>query len=75
MKTMTTPFLFALALTSCGGTAPPPDPSCTPGSPSVMIVVAPADREFPECIEIPAQRERGADERAWCCWKDHEQAR
>jgi hypothetical protein len=63
--------LLVLAIPACGGSPTPgvPDPSCTPGGPDVELVTAPADRDFPECVEIPAHSERGSTARAWCCWK------
>jgi len=63
--------LATLLLTSCGGsTSPAPTlPDCSPGSVDVELVSAPADREFPTCVEIPAYRPLGSTARAWCCWK------
>lgn len=62
-----------LLITSCGPTTDRPAPSCSPGSPYVVVIGAPADREYPECVEIPAQHLRGSTERDWCCWKDEVQ--
>lgn len=64
--------LLLLATTSCGGATTPdrPPPACTPGSLDITYLVAPPDREFPECTEMPAHQEQGSTSRAWCCWKD-----
>lgn len=69
LRTLLAWLLTALVF-SCGGSATlPTDPDCSPGSLGVELVTAPADREFPSCVEVPAHEERGATSRAWCCWK------
>ena len=66
----TRPLLFvalvALLVSACGGAADDTaELDCGPGHTGMQLIVAPVEREFPECTEIPTVYGEG---RTWCCY-------
>lgn len=62
--------LVLLVVFGCSASASD-GPVCDPHGVGVVVIVAPADIEIPECTEEPVEEpELNVGRREWCCWKD-----